>query len=107
MYSKPPLRPAVDGPQKEHDQWHQELKREQGHLREGIHELRGWLVDNFQNVIGCLRNDILDAGNNLFQSHCYAPTGRIVRRAGSGYEVVSRLQFGVAQVLVEQGSRPM
>ncbi len=69
VYSKPPLRPAVDGPRKEHDQWRQELEREQGHLREGIHELRGWLVDNFQNVIGCLRNDILDAGNNLFQSH--------------------------------------
>jgi len=69
MYSKPPLRPAVDGPRKEHDQWRQELEREQGRLREGIHELRGWLVDNFQNVIGCLRDDILDTGNNLFQSH--------------------------------------
>ncbi len=69
MYSKPPLQPAVDGPRKEHDQWRQELEQEQGRLREGIHELRGWLVDNFQNVIGCLRDDILDTGNNLFQSH--------------------------------------
>ncbi len=26
-------------------------------------------MDNFQNVIGCLHDDILDVGNNLFQSH--------------------------------------
>ena len=32
-------------------------------------------------------------------ANCYAPMGHIVRRVGSGYEVVSGLQFGVSQVL--------
>src|SRR6266702_5118528 len=32
-------------------------------------------------------------------SSCYAPTGRIVRRADLEHEVVSGLQFGVVQVL--------
>ena len=40
-------------------------------------------------------------------AHCYAPTGRIMRRARSGLEVVSGLQFGDSQVLTEQGSKSM
>ncbi|SRR6266571_8081803 len=38
---------------------------------------------------------------------CYAPMGHIVRCAGSRHEVVSGLQFGVSQVLTEQGSKSM
>ncbi len=34
---------------------------------------------------------------------CYAPMGRIVRRVGSGCEVVLGLQFGVSQVLSRAG----
>ncbi|KAH9008746.1 hypothetical protein EDB84DRAFT_1565451 [Lactarius hengduanensis] len=77
-----PLQPAVDGLRKEHDEGRQELAalrreleevrqelgREQGRLRK-IHELRGRLADDFQNDIGCLRDDILDAGNDPSQSH--------------------------------------
>ncbi|KAH9172089.1 hypothetical protein EDB89DRAFT_1906372 [Lactarius sanguifluus] len=46
----------------------QELEWEQGRLRK-IHKLWGRFVDDFQNDIGCLRNDILDAGYDPFQSH--------------------------------------
>ncbi len=38
---------------------------------------------------------------------CYAPTGCIMRLAGSGHEVLSGLQFGDSQVLTEQGSKSM
>jgi len=38
---------------------------------------------------------------------CYAPTGRIMRRADSECEVVSRLQSGVVQVSTEQRSKLM
>ncbi|KAH9166193.1 hypothetical protein EDB89DRAFT_1910847 [Lactarius sanguifluus] len=59
-----PLQPVVD----ELEKVRQELEWEQGRLRK-IHELWGRFVDDFQNDIGCLRDDILDAGNNPFQSH--------------------------------------
>ncbi len=38
---------------------------------------------------------------------CYTPMGHIMQHAGSGYEVISGLQFGDSQVLTEQGSKSM
>ncbi|KAH9174014.1 hypothetical protein EDB89DRAFT_1904961 [Lactarius sanguifluus] len=68
-----PLQPAVDGLRKERDEGRQQLaalrrELEKGRLRK-IHELWSRFVDDFQNDIGCLRDDILDAGNDPFQSH--------------------------------------
>ncbi|KAH9009200.1 hypothetical protein EDB83DRAFT_2322810 [Lactarius deliciosus] len=60
-----PLQPAVDGLRKERDEGRQQLAA----LRRELEKLWSRFVDDFQNDIGCLRDDILDAGNDPFQSH--------------------------------------
>ncbi len=48
-----------------------------------------------------------EANPNNKEEWCYTPMGHIMRRASSGYEVMSGLQFGDAQVLTKQGSKSM
>src|SRR6266702_4399229 len=59
------------------------------------------------DLIYTIRDTVQGGWGVVLLATCYAPMGRIMRRAGSWCEVLSGLQFGDSQVLTEQGSKSM